>query len=522
MDSTATARCYFDRASAPERLSVEEAEEQAAMLQDLVMLKQTAVDYLHPERPVVTTDPTATARCYFDRASAPQPEHPEEAEERLAILAEAQQLKDYARMYHHPEDPVKTTDATATARCYFDRYSAPQPEDVETAAAHLRVLADARALKQLAVDYMHPERPVVTTDPYACGRNYFTRPSAAVVEEDEAERAQILREAAQLKQLAVDYMHPEAPVVTTDPYAMGRNYFTRPSAPVVDEDEEERARILAECQALKQAAVDYHHPELPVVTTDPLACGRNYFTRPSAPMVDQDDEAERAAILADCQALKQNAVDYLHPENPVVTTDPTACGRNYFSRFSAPQVDPAEQEERAQILADCAALKQKAVDYLHPEIPVVTTDPTACGRNYYSRPSAPEQMDPAEAEECARILEEAKLLKELAVHYHHPEIGVVTKDPTATGRNYFSRYSARGHETMVHTFPAHDDHHEEHHEHVEHWGMDEDAMFEDMRQQIHQVIPTQGKVAAGGEEEESNLSRSPSSVMLHLGESIYD
>jgi hypothetical protein len=69
-DPTATARCYFDRASAPVVLSKEEAEAHAEILPDEASLEKLARDYMHPELPVVTTDPTATARCYFDLPSA--------------------------------------------------------------------------------------------------------------------------------------------------------------------------------------------------------------------------------------------------------------------------------------------------------------------------------------------------------------------------------------------------------------------------------------------------------------------
>jgi hypothetical protein len=86
-------------------------------------------------------------------------------------------------------------------------------------------------------------------------------------------------------------------------------------------------------------------------------------------------------------------VDYLHPELGVVTSDPTACARCYFDRASAPEQETAEYaEERRMALADAAALKKLAVDYLHPELGVVTSDPTACARCYFDRASAPEQQ----------------------------------------------------------------------------------------------------------------------------------
>ena len=53
---------------------MEEAEYRRQVLADAAALKKLAVDYAHPELGVVTSDSTATARCYFDRASAPQRE----------------------------------------------------------------------------------------------------------------------------------------------------------------------------------------------------------------------------------------------------------------------------------------------------------------------------------------------------------------------------------------------------------------------------------------------------------------
>ena len=115
---------------------------------------------------------------------------------------------------------------------------------------------------------------------------------------------------------------------------MARCYFDRPSAAKLSEEEaDERERIMEDALALKKAATDYLHPEAPVVTTDASACGRNYFSRASAP---HDEDGERARILEDALALKKAAAHYLHPEAPVITTDATAFGRDYFSRASAP------------------------------------------------------------------------------------------------------------------------------------------------------------------------------------------
>ena len=427
----------------------------------------------------------------------------------------------------HPEEPVKV-DPAATARCYYNRYSAPDSISQEEADEDANIMEDLKSLKQLAKNYFHPELSVVTTDAAAYGSNYFTRFSAPEMrtQEESETRAYILADAKALKDLAEAFHHPELPAVTTYGAALGRNYFTRPSAPEMEsqEEAEERAQILADAKALKELAVAYRHPELPVVTTDSMACGRNFFTRFSAPDMESQDEAEeRAAIHADAKALKELAVAYRHPELPVATTDGAAFGRNYFTRPSAPDMESQDEaEERAAILADAKALKELAVAYRHPELPVATTDGAALGRNYFTRPSAPDMESQEETEERAAILAD---VKELAVAYLHPELPIVSTNATACGRNYFSRPSAPGHDEMVHTFPADLDDHSSHHEHLDHFGMDEemDFMFEDMRQELSQpksCLPPIKNV--GSDEEEGNLSRSPSSVMLYTGEAMYD
>ncbi|KAL3937591.1 MAG: hypothetical protein SGBAC_007331 [Bacillariaceae sp.] len=454
-DPAACGRNYFSRPSAPEQEDVEMEEERTKILQEMAQLKQLAVDYLHPELPVVTTsDPTACGRNYFSRPSAPEQEDEEMMDEREEILEELAQLKQLAVDYLHPERPVQV-DALAGCRSYFDRASAPEATSREEADEIARIMEDAANLKQLAVDYLHPELPVVTSDPFACGRNYFSRPSAEGKDSDgedeewEEERAQILSDAFVLKQLAVDYLHPELSVQTTDPNACGRNYFSRYSAEEYEEEstKEERDLILQEMKQLKKLAVDYLHPEL-AVQVDGFCSARNYFSRYSAEEQEEEEMMDdREDILEDAAALKTLALDYLHPERPIVV-DALASSRNYFDRASAPEtVSREEAEERAQIMQDAQALKQLAVDYLHPELPVKTTDPFACGRNYFSRPAtAAVEQQQEEMEERDLILQEMAQLKQLAVDYMHPELPVVTSDPAACGRNYFSRASAEDYE----------------------------------------------------------------------------
>ena len=447
-DGAAFGRNYFDRPSAPERLEDEDADEVAEILEDAMKLKKAARAYLHPEDPVKVEDATAFGRNYFERASAPEMEEVEVANERARVLADAKALKKAAVAYMHPEIGVRSANGACFGRNFFNRPSAPETEEDEFADERAEILADALALKKAAMDYLHPEVGVVISDGAAFGRNYFNRPSAPETEsaEEANKRAQILADAQALKKSAMNYLHPEVGVTVEDSTVFGRNYFSRYSAPETEEDEfaDERAEILADALALKKAAMDYLHPEVGVVTSDGAVFGRNYFERASAPETESAEEAnERAQILADAKALKKSAMNYLHPEVGVTVEDSTVFGRNYFSRYSAPETEEDEfADERAEILADALALKKAAMDYLHPEVGVVTSDGAVFGRNYFERASAPETESAEEANERAQILADAKALKKSAMNYLHPEVGVTSTDGACFGRNYFTRPSA--------------------------------------------------------------------------------
>ena len=239
------------------------------------------------------------------------------------------------------------------------------------------------------------------TDPTVVGRNYFNRPSAPETEDDEFadERAEILEEAAALKKLAMDFLHPEAGVKAEDATLFGRNYFGRISSPEVEswEEAEERVHILVDAASLKQLAIDYMHPEVAVKAEDASLFGRNYFNRPSALETEDVEFAnERVAVLAEMAALKKLAVDYMHPEIGVTSTCGGASfGRNYFYRYSAPETEDFEvAEERTRVLAEAAALEKLAIDYMHPEIAfVATVDGAVYGRNFFTRFAAPVPED---------------------------------------------------------------------------------------------------------------------------------
>ena len=225
----------------------------------------------------------------------------------------------------------------------------------------------------------------------------------------------------------------------------------------------------------------------------------------------------------------------MHPEKPVVTSDPYATGRNFFTRPSAEEIEE-DTDEKDLIMEEMKQLKKLAVDYMHPEKPVVTSDPYATGRNFFTRPSAEEQVRVEESEEEARVRKESLELKKLSEDYLHPERPV--KSSGLVARNYFDRPSASGHNDHIHSqghainhssgdvydyhdhvldLVNHDHQHGDDHSHQsEHFDMDEDAL-QAFRDNLHSTAAFKGhhpKEIDGEQEEEGNLSRSPSSVML--------
>ena len=141
------------------------------------------------------------------------------------------------------------------------------------------------------------------------------------------------------------------------------------------------------------------YPEAPL-EVDPVASARCFFSPAD------EDEAERAEALAECAALKQLAVDYAHPESKVTTDGNTA--RCFFERASKEvsyleeikgTIDDqiSDDEMCRQILADAAALKKLAIDYAHPELSVMTNGNMS--RCYFYRSSAVRSAEELAAEE---------------------------------------------------------------------------------------------------------------------------
>merc|ERR1712003_425453 len=219
------------------------------------------------------------------------------------------------------------------------------------------------------------------------------------------------------KKEAAYYNCPEAPV-HVDPTAFGKNFFMADSDSEVDE--KERELILGEATMLKELATNYQHPEVKVDSSDALLFGRNYFDRFDGSEVVEEDAEERAQILADAAALKKEAVYYNSPEAPV-HVDPTAFGKNFFTADSDSEVD---EKERELILGEATMLKELATNYKHPEFKVDSSDATLFGRNYFNRFDGSEVVEEEDAEERVQILADAATLKKEAMYYNSPEAPV--------------------------------------------------------------------------------------------------
>jgi len=305
------------------------------------------------------------------------------------------------------------------------------------------------------------------------------------------------------------------PVKTTDANACGRNYFTRASAPEQDtcEEAEERMMVLAEAAELKKYAGYHLHPEKPVVASGLMACGRNYFTRASAPEQDTFAEAEeRMLVLQEAALLKQYATFHLHPELPVKTTDANACGRNYFSRPSALEYDSLEEmEERIKILEEAALLEQYATFHLHPELPVKTTE--ACGYNYFFMGTAPEQDLLINRPDCEGV-NETMIGNQVRRDSFEERLNIldVANAPSKSTRQlgdvsqcFFSHSCNEG--------EMYDDYDDNHFDH------EEDISHEHLRASLSKVIVNNqfnplGTFVSMKDDDEGHLSRSPSSIML--------
>jgi len=258
--------------------SKEEADERAQALAEARLLKEQTTNYYCPEKKV--TVESFGSRCYFERASAPETVTKDEADAKADLLSDATLIKKLAIDFVHPENQVKSADAFSFGRNYFTNCSTVSTESKGEVVERAQVIDETTLLKEHATNFLCPELDLSNTDPSIYGRNYFGRVTATDVlsKEDAGELDGIINDANVMKD-SVGYLCPEVSVENVHPFASGRNYFGNLSSFPTETEEEsnERLQILAESVMLKQAAVDYLHPEIILTTTDPTLYGRNFF-----------------------------------------------------------------------------------------------------------------------------------------------------------------------------------------------------------------------------------------------------
>ena len=121
-----------------------------------VLIKSWAAAYSLNASPVISGP---ASRCFFDRASAPSGEVDLEREE---ILADALKLKHLASAYAKTA-PSLTADPTATARCYFERASKEVSERSERALMKTRIRASEQQTKRAASEASSKRSELVAT-----------------------------------------------------------------------------------------------------------------------------------------------------------------------------------------------------------------------------------------------------------------------------------------------------------------------------------------------------------------------
>ena len=84
-------------------------------------------------------------------------EDADDMEDRIAVLEYVKNFRVAALFYIRPKVTVSMVDYTPKDRCFFSRPSAVEQEDIDFAEDKTNIILNAAALKNLAVDYTHPD-----------------------------------------------------------------------------------------------------------------------------------------------------------------------------------------------------------------------------------------------------------------------------------------------------------------------------------------------------------------------------
>ncbi|GMH85897.1 hypothetical protein TL16_g10375 [Triparma laevis f. inornata] len=179
-------------------------------------MKKIASWYLHPSEPLqihpfATASAASTVPTFLNETDVTAPkgivsvEEEDEQEERRQILATAAEMKKIASWYLHPSEPLETS-PMASARCYFDRASAVEQETKENADDRAEALEAAKEMSKVVSWFTNPSQPVEVS-PMASAHCTFSDKDMNSKEEAD-ERAEILEDCKQLSKVASWFSNP--------------------------------------------------------------------------------------------------------------------------------------------------------------------------------------------------------------------------------------------------------------------------------------------------------------------------
>jgi len=194
----------------------EEQEERREALAAAAEMRETVSWYTNPSQPVkvspfATAHCVSTVPTFLNETDATAPkgivsvEEEDEQEERRQILATAAEMKKIASWYLHPSQPLETS-PMASARCYFDRASAVEQETKENADDRAEALEAAKEMSKVVSWFTNPSQPVEVS-PMASAHCTFSDKVMDSKEEAD-ERAEILADCKQLSKVASWFSNP--------------------------------------------------------------------------------------------------------------------------------------------------------------------------------------------------------------------------------------------------------------------------------------------------------------------------
>ncbi|GMI04365.1 hypothetical protein TrLO_g9665 [Triparma laevis f. longispina] len=199
----------------------DEQEERRQILATAAEMKKIASWYLHPSQPLETS-PMASARCYFDRASAVEQETKENADDRAEALEAAKEMSKVVSWFTNPSQPVEVS-PMASAHCTFSDKDMNSKEEADERA---EILEDCKQLSKVASWFSNPSQPIEVS-PFASAKCAFS--NARETKEKADARAEAIEAVKEISKITSWFTNPSQPVEVSAT-ASARNFFTRSTA----------------------------------------------------------------------------------------------------------------------------------------------------------------------------------------------------------------------------------------------------------------------------------------------------